>query len=301
MQILHPPCSLAPVLDAASVNMQSHLTPAPSLMFARLSSQGRTVVAMSNGDGYAYNPGLCCWQRWSEAWYGVGSQYWNTNDTASSSTVATANGSKRKKESSFLDEIAPENVSAGIVPLLERHTTTHTLLKGRAYFLQRLVKALLSAEGFEGFETSVSIAHLENRLAAAWMLGARDEFRTYLNMYAKRIGAEGIRGKVEELLTSLTGNSIFEQDDEDEREASTSSGFDWATGPEDGIDDICGWSRAALLKDVVMVLGKHRDLQRLTVPYARYLDIAQSSGEASGAASGASNGNGKGEGMVVDG
>ena len=301
MQVLHPPCSLAPVLDAASANMQSHLTPAPSLMFARLSSQGRTVVGMSNGDGYAYNPGLCCWQRLSEGWWAVGSQYWNTNDSANSSTVATANGSSKKKESSFLDEIVPENVSAGILPLLERHTTTHTLLKGRAYFLQRLVKALLSAEGFEGFETSVSIAHLENRLAAAWMLGARDELRMYLNMYAKRIGAEGIRGKVEELLTSLAGNSIFEQEDEEEeQETSTAAAFDWATGTEDSKDEICGWTRTALLKDVVMVLGKHRDLQRLTVPYARYLGITQSSGEASGAGSRSANGNGKDEGMVVD-
>jgi protein HIRA/HIR1 len=291
MQCLHPPCSLAPVLDAASANMQSHLTPAPSLMFARLSSQGRTVVGMSNGDGYAYNPGLCCWQRLSEGWWAVGSQYWNTSDTTPNpSSLSTAtNGIKSKKSSqpSFLDEIAPENISAGIIPLLERHTTSHTLLKGRAYFLQRLVKALLSAEGFEGFETSVSIAHLENRLAAAWMLGAREEFRVFLNMYAKRIGAEGIRGKVEELLTSLMGDTLFEADEEADDESKAQSGFDWTR--DDGGDEICGWPREALLKDVVMVLGKHRDLQRLTVPYARFLGVVQGFG------------GGEGESMAVDG
>ena len=287
MQCLHPPCSLAPVLDAASANMQSHLTPAPSLMFARLSTQGRTVVGMSNGDGYSYNPGLCCWQRLSEGWWAVGSQYWNTSDTTPNPSSLT-NGTKSKKASqpSFLDEIAPENISAGIIPLLERHTTSHTLLKGRAYFLQRLVKALLSAEGFEGFETSVSIAHLENRLAAAWMLGAREEFRVFLNMYAKRIGAEGVRGKVEELLTSLLGDTLFEQEDEADEEGKALSGFDWVK--EEGVDDICGWPREALLKDVVMVLGKHRDLQRLTVPYARFLGVVHSGG-------------GEGEGMAVDG
>ena len=283
MTCLHPPCSLAPVLDAAQASMQSHLTPAPSLLFARLSSQGRTVVGMSNGEGYAYNPGLCCWQRLSEGWWAVGSQYWNTSDTSvppsSSLTTTTAQKSKSAKhtEPSYLDDIAPENISAGIIPLLERHTTTHTLLKGRAYFLQRLVKALLSAEGFEGFETSVSIAHLENRLSAAYMLGARDEFRVYLNMYAKRIGAEGVRGKVEELLTSLAGNMLYEPDDEDDGQGGAVTGFDWAVG--ESSDEICGWSREALVKDVVVVLGKHRDLQRLTVPYARALGVVQGSGE----------------------
>ena len=39
----------------------------------------------------------------------------------------------------------------------------------------------------------MSIAHLENRIAAAQTLGAKDEFRVYLIMYAKRIGAEGLR------------------------------------------------------------------------------------------------------------
>src|SRR6201992_887907 len=87
--------------------------------------------------------------------------------------------------------IAPENISAGIIPLLERNTTAQTLLRGRAYFLQRLIKALLVAEGFEGFEASVSVAHLENRLAAALLLGARDEVRIALGLYPKRRGGGG--------------------------------------------------------------------------------------------------------------
>ena len=284
MECLHPPCSLAPVLDAASANMQSHLTPAPSLMFARLSSQGRTVLGMSNGDGFAYNPGLCCWQRLSEGWWAVGSQYWNTSDTSTStsnSSALTTTAGNKSKHPSFLDDISPENLSAGIIPLLERHTTTHTLLKGRAYFLQRLVKALLSAEGYEGFETSVSIAHLENRLAAAWMLGAREEFRAFLVMYAKRIGAEGVRGKVEELLTSLMGDTAFEKDEEQSTET---VGFDWSGNADGEDDEICGWPRETLLKDIVMVLGKHRDLQRLTVPYARFLGVVHGSGEREGMA-----------------
>ncbi|KAK4543638.1 HIR complex subunit [Oleoguttula mirabilis] len=263
----HPPISLAPALDAASAAQQGHLTAAPSLMFARLNSQGKIIVGMSNGDGFAYNPSMFVWQRISESWWAVGSQYWNTADT--SVTVARpskSSGRDRDAEASFLDEINPENISAGIIPLLERNTTSQALLKGRAYFLQRLVKQLLSAEGFEGFESSVSIAHLENRVAAAMTLEAKDEFRMYLIIYAKRIGAEGLRGKVEELLSSLMGK-IFE-DEDDVEDVGGGQGVEWGDG-----DEIVGWRRADLLKEVVMVLGKHRDLQRIMVPYARYLGV----------------------------
>lgn len=286
---LHPPVSLAPVLDAASsamaVTAGPHLTHSPSLMFARLSSQGRVVVGMSNGDGYAYNPDMFVWQRLSEGWWGVGSQYWNTLDSGTTSlpSAGKANG----KAASLLDGVAPENISAGIIPLLERNTTAQALIKGRAFFLQRLVKQLLSAEGFEGFEASVSIAHLEHRVAAAYTLGAKEEFKVYLIMYAKRIGAEGLRAKVEELLRSLSGR-LFEEEEED-------GGGETGTGEEGGLqwggrEAIVGWEREGLLREVVMVLGRHRDLQRVTVPYARVL--------------GALNGNGSGDGdvgMITDG
>ncbi|KAK4507467.1 hypothetical protein PRZ48_001202 [Zasmidium cellare] len=266
MSAAHPPISLAPALDLATQAQQSHLTPGPSVMFARLNSQGRVIIGMSNGDGFAYNPDMYTWQRLSESWWGVGSQYWNTTDTSLSSvTTSKTNNS----DSSFLDEINPENISAGIIPLLERNTTSQALLKGRAHFLQRLVKQLLSAEGFEGFESCVSIAHLENRMAAAHSLGAKDEFRVYLIMYAKRIGAEGLRGKVDELLKVLMGR-LFDDDEGD-------AGIEWSS-----TDEIVGWRREDLLKEVVMVLGKHRDLQRITVPYARYLGVLDKLGDGKG-------------------
>jgi protein HIRA/HIR1 len=147
------------------------------------------------------------------------------------------------------------NVSAGIIPYLERHTTTEFLLKGRAYTLQRLVKTLISRDGFERFESSVSIAHLENRIAGAMQLGARDEFRLYLLMYAKRIGAEGLKGKVEELLNSLLGGlGGLLQDKKGRKE----DGKGWFSRD----DLLCGWDRRELLKGVVMILGKQQTLER---------------------------------------
>ena len=242
----HPPVSLAPILDIAVHSLQDHPTKAPAITGARLNSEGRIVVTLTNGEGYAYSPTMYVWQRLSELWWMVGSQYWNSTDSSVGnlrSTTALGNGT------------SSSNVSAGVIPFLERTTTNEVLARGRAQLLNRLVKQLLSREGFEGFESGVSIAHLENRIAAALMLGAKDEFQVYLYMYAKRLGVEGLKMKVEELLRGLLGG-INETTDGKEDEQ-----FDVAKAPEDRhwgnkSDMLCGWPRRELLNQVVLILGK---------------------------------------------
>ena len=268
----HPPISLAPVLDIAAHTQGPQLTKSPGIVFARLNSEGRIIIAMSNGDGYTYSPMMYIWQRISEPWWAVGSQYWNTTDSSVGNlTDSTATAADKEKN----DQVSIENISAGIIPMLERNTTNQFLLQGRAFYLQRLIKALINAEGYESFEACVSVAHLENRVAAARTLGAREEFKIYLSMYVKRLGAEGLKGKVEELLRSLTGDLISDEEaDNDLTEES-----------------ICGWKKEDLLKEAVLILGKHtfpshrrwskiltnagkyREIQRITVPYARLLGI----------------------------
>ncbi|KAJ5086424.1 hypothetical protein NUU61_007731 [Penicillium alfredii] len=266
----HPPVSLQPVLDAAIHTLGAHPTAAPAVTDARINSEGRVVVSLSNGEGYSYSPSMYTWQRISEAWWAVGSQYWNTTDAPI--------GNLQARDAQQENKDAKAAVSAGIIPWLERNTTNETLLRGRAYFLQRLIKVLLSREGYETFESSVSIAHLENRLAAALSLGAKEEFRLYLSMYAKRIGAEGLKLKVEELLKGLIGG-LFEDDDASDPvarlQANEREGRNWREGSE----TLCGWPRETLLKEVILALGKHRDLQRVTVPYAKLLDVVDSTSE----------------------
>ncbi|KAL8921030.1 MAG: hypothetical protein Q9208_005921 [Pyrenodesmia sp. 3 TL-2023] len=257
----HPPVSLAPVLDVAVHSLQDHVTAGPAVTSAHINSEGRIVVSLSNGDGFAYSPSMYVWQRLTELWWAVGSQYWNTTD----SSIGDLKSSSGRGNAT--------TVSAGIVPSLERGTTTETMVRGKAFLLQRLVKQLLSREGYEGFESSVSVAHLENRMAAAMMLGSKDEFQVYLYMYAKRLGAEGHKAKVEELLRGLLGG-INEEDEE----AETTKGAPTSTNAEDRSWDntsdlLCGWSRKELLKGVILILGKNRDLQRITVPYANVLGV----------------------------
>ncbi|ERT00238.1 protein hir-1 [Sporothrix schenckii ATCC 58251] len=284
MQSPHPPVSLAPILDIAIHSLHQHsATAGPGVTSAHLNSNGHIVVTLSNGDGYYYAPNLYTWQRLSESWWAVGSQYWNSNDSSVSALQTTAvgpvtaadvaaNGVPSIAKDASAAETTSATVSSGIIPYLERHTTNEFLLKGRAYTLQRLIKTLLARDGFEGFEASVSIAHLENRIAGALQLGARDEFRLYLFMYAKRLGTEGLRGKVEELLNSLLGGVLQDPTTTTtalSKTANTSNAFGWASRT----GDLCGWDRKELLKGVVMILGKFRELQRLTVQYARVLEL----------------------------
>jgi protein HIRA/HIR1 len=246
----HPPVSVGPILEIAMASLSSHgATPAPGVTSAHLNSIGSIVVTLSNGDGYYYSSSMYSWQRLSESWWAVGSQYWNSNDSSISALQSTAVGPVTPSKAA---EGEDTNVSAGIIPFLERHTTTEFLLKGRAYTLQRLIKTLLAKDGFQGFESSVSIAHLENRIAGAMSLGSREEFRLYLFMYAKRIGAEGLKGKVEELLNSLLGGVLQDKKASKASEDPNDHGKGWFSKDE----MLCGWERKELLKGVVMILGK---------------------------------------------
>ena len=244
----HPPVSLQPVLDAAIYVMGTNPTVSPAVTDARINSEGRIVVSLTNGEGYSYSPTMYTWQRVSEAWWAVGSQYWNSTE------APVGNLQARDAQQDTKD--AKAAVSAGIIPFLERNTTNESLLRGRAYFLQRLIKVLLSREGYETFESSVSIAHLENRMAAALSLGAKEEFRLYLNMYAKRIGAEGLKLKVEELLKGLIGGLFDDEEGSSvvaKLQANEREGRNW----RESSDDLCGWPRETLLKEVILALGTY--------------------------------------------
>lgn len=260
LQSPHPPVSLAPVLDIAVHSLQDHVTAGPAVTSAHLNSEGRIVVSLSNGDGFAYSPSMYVWQRLTELWWAVGSQYWNTTDS-SLGDLRSSSGTK-----------SATSISTGIIPFLERSTTSEAMVRGKSILLQRLVKQLLSREGYEGFESTVSVAHLENRMAAAMMLGSKDEFQVYLYMYAKRLGAEGLKSKVEELLRGLLGGVNDNDDGDAVNESLVKRNAEDRTW-DNTSDVLCGWSRKELLKGVILILGKNRDLQRITVPYANVLGV----------------------------
>ncbi|KAF8459086.1 putative histone transcription regulator Hir1 [Terfezia claveryi] len=263
----HPPVSVAPILDIANVPQNDRLVAGESITEAGLNSEGTIVVSLTNGEGYAYSRDLQCWQRLTEAWWAVGSQYWDS--TGSAARVQADSSSSASAATTAVQ------VSSGVIPHLERRTTQEVLMQGRGRFLQRILKALLNREGFEGFETQVSISHLENRMAGAIVLGAKEEFKQYLMMYVRRIGAEELKGKVEEVCKELMGSMMENEDGEgDDISSFGGGGGRWGVG-----DEIVGWNKRELLKNVVMVLGKYRELQRIIVPYAKLLGVMETDDE----------------------
>ena len=241
----HPPVSLAPILDVSGHSLGSNGQVGPAVTNARLNSEGRIIITLSNGEGFTYSQSLYSWQRVSEPWWATGSQYWNTTD-------ATA-GNIKNASSKIIENGPYSRVSAGVIPFIERSTTRETLARGRPLQLQRLIKSLLSREGFEGFESSISIAHLENRIAAAMTLGAKDDFQNYLYMYAKRIGVEGLKAKVEELLRGILG-------EDPEEDAPDKGPLALLRDPgdrhwESPTRTLCGWPRRDLMRGVILLLG----------------------------------------------
>ncbi|KAF3909895.1 hypothetical protein ABW21_db0208404 [Orbilia brochopaga] len=165
--------SLAPIFDIATVlsDADKPIAKAESVTEASVNGNGNVIVCLTSGDGFVYSSDMCVWQRISEAWWATSSQFW---DTSGGTPMTTSAG-----------------LSSGIIPFVERRTTAEVLMHGRGRFLQGIIKRLLNREGWEGFESTVSISHLENRIAAAKGLRAQDDFKTYLTMYARRIAMEG--------------------------------------------------------------------------------------------------------------
>ncbi|KAJ6258989.1 hypothetical protein Dda_5884 [Drechslerella dactyloides] len=245
--------SLAPIFDVATAlsDADKPIAKGESVTEASVNGNGNVIVCLTSGDGFVYSSDLCAWQRISEAWWATSSQFWDTSGGTSMTTGA--------------------GLSSGIIPFVERRTTAEVLMHGRGRFLQGIIKRLLTREGWEGFESTVSVSHLENRIAAAKGLGAKDDYKTYLTMYARRIAMEGAKHKVEELckeFMSEVNESMMMINENADAKAETKV--------EDTM--VCGWDKTELLKSCLLIFGKFRELQRITIPYARAVGMLVENG-----------------------
>ena len=57
----------------------------------------------------------------------------------------------------------------------------------------------------EDWKAAMSLGHLESRMAACRVLDSPGEYKTFLLLYAQRLGTEGFRNKAEELIRELMG------------------------------------------------------------------------------------------------
>jgi protein HIRA/HIR1 len=135
----HPPVSLAPILDSASIASTTEPTGSANVTNAGITRAGIPVITLGNGDAFTYSKEMFTWLRLSESWWAVTSQYW---------------------DASGLKPPAGNNTQ-GTLGLVERRTDDEVLKMGRGRYLQRVLKATMLKEGFKGLETAVSVGHLE--------------------------------------------------------------------------------------------------------------------------------------------
>lgn len=275
---LHPPVSIAPVLDGSSKFSDDGLVRAPKLTHASVTPQGKPVVTLSSGESFIYSAQMMVWTKVSENWWAGASQYWDTT-TSSLSSISNIKNIKG-------------NASNGLITLLERRTTSESLLShnGRGSYLQKLARSRMVKEGYEAFEQQVSISHLEHRMSAALVAESPYEYASFVKMYAEKVAELGMEDKLEEICRELWGPIGFNGSQQDKKKADSDGDLDLTDG---NISSIFGtiqqppkepaaskhtdaWSRFVcgaidkheLLKDIVLVTGKYREAQKVIAKYA---------------------------------
>ncbi|QSL66329.1 hypothetical protein MERGE_000707 [Pneumocystis wakefieldiae] len=135
---------------------------------------------------------------------------------------------------------------SGIITMLERRTDDEIMKLGRGRFLQKIVKSAMLLEGYEGFETS-------NRLSSAAILHSPDEYKTILNVYTRKIAEENMKDKLEELCMYLLGPILDDPY------------ITWKP-------KVAGLDKRELLKEILITIGKQREVQRITTKYIEALE-----------------------------
>lgn len=234
--------SVAPLLDNETSASEDSIVKGPCITQCGVTSKGKAIITLTNGDGFIYSEGMKTWLRVSEAWWAFGSQYWG------SSHIEKARGKPKSSEKS----------DGGVVGLIEHRTNQETMLKagGRAKLLQRLAKNRMLREGYENFEKCTSTSHLENRVSAAILAESSEELRTFLKMYAIRLAAEGLTKKLEELCSELLGPTV----------KNSKSVKKWE-------NTLCGIDKHELLKEIILAVGKYREIQSVIVRYASIIGV----------------------------
>lgn len=218
---LFPAVSLAPILDSASRYTESGALKAPAVTQVWCADNGSVMVTLNNGSAYTYNPDMMVWSRISEPFWAYGSQFWDSTGFAS----------------------LFENTTGGPVAAAERRTNEEVLLKNaaRGKQLQRIARNRMLQDGYNGFEDSVSLSHLETRIAAAQQLNS-PELTKYLDLYVNRLSRDGAKERLVELFNSVLAGRFDPLDKKD------------------------------LLRQLLAVAAKHAGAQSLVVEYNAVID-----------------------------
>ncbi|OLL25880.1 Protein hir1 [Neolecta irregularis DAH-3] len=219
----HTPASLAPILDSATT-FESTPKKTACITNVAVTNTGVVCITLTSADSFVYNGTMLVWQRVSEPWWAINSLYWDSTRLG----------------------------IPGPLGSLERRTDMEFMKHGRGRAFQRMVKGGLRREGFEGLECIASLAHLENRISSAALIGSAEEYRSATLMYARRLGEQNFQEKVKGLCQELLGPQLFIEN------------HHWKP-------TVVGIYKRELLKEVLEVMGGFREVQRITTEYSEAL------------------------------
>lgn len=181
------PANVSEILLACSSNP-------PTITSARIRPNGSPVLSLSDGRALAYDGDLSCWLTVSSTWWSKGSDFWEGRTRGRNST---ARGLMRTIEGSVNDLIA-RGVSDQAIGYASAMDTDEVPISIEGEEQQKL--------GHEDdWKAAMSLGHLESRMAACKVLDSPVEYKTFLLLYAQRLGSEGFRNKAEELIRELMG------------------------------------------------------------------------------------------------
>ena len=244
----------------------------PVIPSAKVRSNGAPIVSLSSGNAYTYDKDLSAWTELSSSWWSRGSEFWETAGRVRGTTAAAGRGPVKLLESETTDWISAANtaekgkVKDRLSAEDDSDDTDVEMIEGDADGDAEKVG------NDDDWKTALSLGHLESRLQSASVLGSLPEYRSFLGLYAKKLGEEAFKGKAEELCKELIG-PIYQYVATMDGSSQRLMGGRCSKSSRDILweSHVLGTHKHVLLKEVLNIFSKTKNLSRLNTEYSELL------------------------------
>jgi protein HIRA/HIR1 len=199
-------------------------------------SNGLPIIITQGEKAFTLDGSNSVWVMIASGWFADCSPIWEGRTRgrgASMDSISGGNYSQARKEP---------------IKAIESEINDLVIIQRSTSGIQRAPKP--TAAMMDEFTVSTTLKHFEMRLQGAALLESKEEYRAYLQSYAKKLSDEGIRNQAEDLCRSLLGPIYHTSNIQTE----------WET-------KICGMEKRILLADVLKWMAKGRLLLGLVQTY----------------------------------
>ncbi|KAG0051915.1 HIR complex subunit [Gryganskiella cystojenkinii] len=240
--------SVAPILQSSQHPAET-TSSSVSITSATVRQDGLPLLTTSSGQGFTYHEGMKTWVKVIDPWFALSS--------FSGSDPSMNRGTSARDP--FGDAVGPVSFRKGVLVQLQNAANGGKIEKDAAF-----AQELLNVD--DAVQSAVTLAHLENQIASARVLGSAIEFKQWLRCYAQRLADESAVGRVEELCKYLLGPIYL---------GGERSGWE---------PTILGFQKRELLRELLPVLSSNRSLQRVVKEYLAGLDMVTTTAAPAGSA-----------------